>query len=621
MWSTFASDSLMVHMNIWLILLTLLAVILYIVLHDRMSPPEYKPVADNGVFIKITPFPYSNNNNDTSKKQAPHLDITMILDSAALTTFPYALAIPVEENGIKLPTFDKNPIFAYDDKGNLPLHTHINTHASPPRREWFFLQRHPHGNIRFQLRVAAHDTNHTDPRTFPHLRYDAKGAFTGALNTFIPQPPSHQPFTWTLTFDLRNMPPNALAAWTWGEYHPALSPVLTTRGTPAAALNTVLAIGALHKYPPGVNAAESFGAYSTQHTPPANITQWTAELAAKTASFFHEPHRAYRLFFVRNPYRGGAGMCAFAQSLVLAYTDGMSGPDPGVTRDLVARRLVQSWLRLVETAADVRGSARWFNGGVGLYYGALLPCGFGMMSWSGVLVLLNRFAAAYYTSEAIAWTNDELTAAPASRETIHMQAEFRGFMYFVGLAYELRNTPNAPDLDSLMVQIVANERAGLHDHVQTWKNTVALYLGQKGWDGFEAMMDGAFMMPHPDSFAYLGMRCVRQDLYGFELGFAEECLDGSEEERVVYGLVVGSRAEKAGVRNGDVVVEHKSSTFRPLVEDYEARMVLRVRQGEKEVEIEYWPRSWEEVEAYQWILADAEKEMRKGPGQIVVGDA
>jgi hypothetical protein len=38
-----------------------------------------------------------------------------------------------------------------------------------------------------------------------------------------------------------------------------------------------------------------------------------------------------------------------------------------------------------------------------------------------------------------------------------------------------------------------------------------------------------------------------------------------------------------------------------LTGDYERRMKLKVRRGGEQIDFEYWPRSWEKVECWQWV--------------------
>jgi hypothetical protein len=81
----------------------------------------------------------------------------------------------------------------------------------------------------------------------------------------------------------------------------------------------------------------------------------------------------------------------------------------------------------------------------------------------------------------------------------------------------------------------------------------------------------------------------------YELGFDPEVL--VEKDRIVRGLVPGSEAEKAGLRNGDRLV-------RPVPQDVAAssqtyKLTYPVRRGTEEFTISYLPRG-EAVATPQW---------------------
>jgi len=72
------------------------------------------------------------------------------------------------------------------------------------------------------------------------------------------------------------------------------------------------------------------------------------------------------------------------------------------------------------------------------------------------------------------------------------------------------------------------------------------------------------------------------------------------QPRTVQGLVAGSAAEKAGLRNGDAVLAVDPGNVDDLRTDVTKRIHLRIKRGEQTLEVEYLPRG-QPVEGYQWL--------------------
>ena len=69
-------------------------------------------------------------------------------------------------------------------------------------------------------------------------------------------------------------------------------------------------------------------------------------------------------------------------------------------------------------------------------------------------------------------------------------------------------------------------------------------------------------------------------------------------DQVVTGVKPGSNAEKAGLRNGDVIL--KASSEWEAVDDENMHLVYQVRRGETELTIEFLPRG-EKVPCWQYV--------------------
>jgi hypothetical protein len=108
------------------------------------------------------------------------------------------------------------------------------------------------------------------------------------------------------------------------------------------------------------------------------------------------------------------------------------------------------------------------------------------------------------------------------------------------------------------------------------------------------MLAGATPLPSSRAFGSC-FRRVSRELRRYELGFEPKVL--TESPRIVRGLIAGSHAERAGLRNGDEIT-------RPVPQDdiqgrQDGVLRLEVRREGVDRTISYLPRS-EQVSAWQW---------------------
>jgi membrane-associated protease RseP (regulator of RpoE activity) len=108
------------------------------------------------------------------------------------------------------------------------------------------------------------------------------------------------------------------------------------------------------------------------------------------------------------------------------------------------------------------------------------------------------------------------------------------------------------------------------------------------------MLRGDPVLPASDAFGPCFRRTTKQ-LRRYESGFEPRVL--SEPSRIVRGLVAGSAAEKAGLRNGDHITKPVPQDM--IQADQTAELTLQIERAGKPLTIRYLPRG-EQVEAYQW---------------------
>lgn len=138
--------------------------------------------------------------------------------------------------------------------------------------------------------------------------------------------------------------------------------------------------------------------------------------------------------------------------------------------------------------------------------------------------------------------------------------------------------------------------------LEQWLPLIEAELGQNSTSNFKAMLAGETVIPPSDCLAYMGLKLVRQDQEKYELGFDEDSIP----KRTITGLKFGSRAEAVGLKEGDVV--EKMFPIFLTADSFEMKNIVKVVRGDEAVDIEYWPRTWEKVESYQWIDEDEDED-------------
>jgi hypothetical protein len=147
--------------------------------------------------------------------------------------------------------------------------------------------------------------------------------------------------------------------------------------------------------------------------------------------------------------------------------------------------------------------------------------------------------------------------------------------------------------------MIRRRRAGAELSQADWLEVVGEALGDRGRQQFQDMLDGKLMLPASDAFGPCFER-ITKPLRRYELGFDTEVL--IQPRKIIRGLVPGSAAEKAGLRNGDEITRPVPQDR--LQGDQTATLTLQIRRGEQSFSVTYLPRG-ETAPAYQWVKTPA----------------
>jgi predicted metalloprotease with PDZ domain len=302
--------------------------------------------------------------------------------------------------------------------------------------------------------------------------------------------------------------------------------------------------------------------------------------------FFQDPAEPpYRVILRYNPINAGGGAALFNSFLL---TWGETAQDPDRLKGTLSHEMIHTW-----TTSGLGG--QWYGEGIAVHYEALLPMRAHLLSPERYLEDINDTARRYYTN-ALNGTPDREIAARFWEDTrIRTLPYDRGALYFAVLDGKIRRaSAGKRSLDDLIVERVRRNRAGEATDDAVWLSLVRRDLGEDGLRLHADMLAGKLMLPESGDFGPCFARTTGK-FRRFELGFDPKSLVG--DVKTIRGLMPGSEAAKAGLKDGDVVTY--AVAMDSVQGDPTRTLTLKVTRDGKTFPITYLPRG-ETVDAWQW---------------------
>lgn len=244
-----------------------------------------------------------------------------------------------------------------------------------------------------------------------------------------------------------------------------------------------------------------------------------------------------------------------------------------------------------------------------MLYSVFLPFRFGQRSPDYFLATVNAFLSAYFTNPHI---NKPITSSsgPGGSQLYDTSMQYlRGFVFALKMDTYTRRASKSSNagvlrpIDGIIADMSVRRRSGEKVTASEFLAAVSRWLGEEtAGQYFEAMLSGK-VIDLEDMRSSFGDKHgplpFEQEILDFGFNFSENHEDSVGGDFVVTGVVAGSRADQAGLRNGDKVVD--GSGMVPCLTDFERRLRLRVERGDERLEIEYWPRSWSKAVSWQVV--------------------
>jgi predicted metalloprotease with PDZ domain len=297
----------------------------------------------------------------------------------------------------------------------------------------------------------------------------------------------------------------------------------------------------------------------------------------------------YGVFLRYNPVNAGGGVGHY-RSFVITYGAG-AGSDVDKIRVTLSHEMFHTFQPFIDGGL----TSSWFGEGLAVFYQARLPARFGLITPDAFLDDLNETAGRYYTSAMATLPNSAIPELFWKDTRARTLPYDRGMLYFATVDHAVREASGGKrSLDDLMLEMRARQNTKSALSNADWEAVVGAELGQAAVAAFRDFLHGKMPVPASAAFGPC-FRATTRPMRQYELGFEPASL--AEKRRVVRGLVPESAADRAGLRNGDLIVNPVPQDA--IQGDQGATLRLVVERGGRQFEIEYLPRG-ATVQARQW---------------------
>ncbi|RYD24956.1 MAG: peptidase M61, partial [Lysobacteraceae bacterium] len=299
----------------------------------------------------------------------------------------------------------------------------------------------------------------------------------------------------------------------------------------------------------------------------------------------------YGVFLRYNPINAGGGV-AMHRSFVVTFGSG-AGSDVAKLRMTLAHEMFHTFQPRINDPDGL--ASAWFTEGLATFYQRRLPLRYGMITPSAFLDDLNYYAGRYYTNVMATVPNAAIPTRFWSDTRIRTLPYDRGMFYFATVDEAIRlRSGGKRSMDDAMFAMLALQAAGKSTRYADWEAILTREIGPGAVADFRASLAGRMQLASSSAFGPC-FRRISKPLRRYELGFDTAVL--AEPKRTVRGLVSGSAAALAGLRNGDDIVDPVPQDR--IQGDQTERLTLKVRRDGKTFAIAYLPRG-ETVSASQW---------------------
>lgn len=524
------------------------------------------------------------------------LEVVQVWSGVTAAADAPVLRLPLIVSNVDTVATGLTDLVARDARGALPLTPRDvdlrvtaarDAEAGGPSREWL-ASRAVKGRLTVRYSMPAHAALPPRGAAPPFSLSSDGGGVSAAGQVFLLLPPGERRYRLRLDWDLSAAPrgTQAVSSLGLGNQRPP-EPVA---GSQLRA--SFYMAGPLQVWPGDRSARFIVAAQGTPGFAVPDLADWAARLYARYSGFFGQAKApAYVVFLRHNPVNAGGGV-GLDHSFVLTFGAG-NGSDPAKLKLTLAHEMFHTFQPFISEPAGLESS--WFGEGLASLYEARLPLRYGQIGPQEFLGRINFAAGRYYTSVMATVPNAEIPGRFWADTRIRTLPYDRGLLYFAAVDAAMRQAHGGKrSLDDLVLAMLARQKAGGRTTNADWETLLERELGSAAVADFRAFLNGIMPLPVSDAFGPC-FRRTTAPLRRYEVGFDPAVL--AQPRRIVRGVVAGSAAYDAGLRDGDEIVDPVPQDG--IQGDQHQLLTLKLRRADQTFSITYLPRG-ETVEAYQW---------------------
>jgi hypothetical protein len=523
-------------------------------------------------------------------RHVPFVDVTLVANDMHVAAGKPLFELPMVANTVVTSGKDLQGLVLSDAAGPIAATTQdIAEDGSNTKRQWR-AGRAVDGVVTVRYRVPIDAA--APPLSLPQyeMRTEA-GTFSAAGTAFLLLPTDTRPRRVDVRWNFAGYGKDGVGVSSFG-----VGDVTTRAALPPQKLASAYYMAGR----PGVAGPEKDGFFAAwQGTPPfamAPLMKWAGALHRFYGNFFDYTPPSFGVFGRTNMRNPGSGI-GLTDSFAYTFNH-TSKPDD--LRSLLAHEMLHSWVNSLDGSMDSAGGLdrSWFGEGLAVHYQRTLPFRAKMISAEEFLKDLNETAGRYYTNIMIATPNAAIPEGFWRDTRIRVLPYDRGSLYFEAVDAQIRKASGGKrSLDDIVRTMLRTRRDGGRMNEALYRSLLKAELGEKGIADFDAMLGGATVLPPSDAYGPQFRRVVRP-LRRYDLGFDMASL--GTKPKIVRGLVAGSNAALAGLRDGDEILNGFPQDA--LQGDQQAYVTLDVKRDGRAFQLRYQPRG-ETVDAYQWVAA------------------
>lgn len=519
----------------------------------------------------------------------PYVDVTVVAHGVTRAAGERLFQLPMVANTVVTSGKDLQNLTIRDTNGTIAARVTDVAEDGSNRTRFWEAPRAVRGTVTLHYRVPIDAA--APPLTLPQYEMRTeRGTFSAAGTAFLILPADnvarHARLRWDFT---------GYGAGGTGISSLGVGDVSSAAAIPAEKLAAMYYMGGR----PGSYRSDTDGFFAAwQGAPPfemAPLMGWASNLHRYYGKFFGYSPPGFGVFGRTNARNPGSGI-GLTDSFAFTFNQ-TSTPDE--LRSLLAHEMLHAWVNSLDASMDKAGGLdrSWFGEGLAVHYQRMLPYRAGLITPQQFVADLNETAARYYTNIKIGVPNADIPAGFWRDTRVRVLPYDRGSLYFAATDAAIRKaSAGKRSLDDLVRTMLATRRAGKPMNEALYRQLLTAELGTRGIADFDAMLRGAVVLPPSDAFGP-GFRRIQVPLRRFDLGFDPESL--LARPKIVRGLVAGSNAAKAGLRDGDEILNPFSQDG--MQGDQQAWLTLEVQRGGAKHTLRYQPRG-ETVPAYQWAI-------------------